>query len=419
MSGARPFFLNRINAQLAILILASLLAIHIVITASIFLSHRWNSANAFDEDPAEFISLVQLVAGTPADQRARLLQQIAQSFPDLRLKAIASMPPPNGTADRRIEFLMRHLGPGFRLVAAASPQQSGGSAAMPSVAVRLPDGTMLSARLPPHSGMPFLAGPVIATILFIIISVTLLGLWAARALRTPLSRFAKAADGFDLDGEIADLPERGPEEIRAVAIAFNQMRERIKKLVDDRTRMLAAMGHDLRTPITRLRLRSEFITDNELRAQMLSDLDQMRAMTDGVLSFLRDGQTHEVPTSMDLATTLQTVCDQFADLDHAVTYEGPAHVTVTGRPNDLQRAVANLVDNATRHGTHTVVRLATMPIAYASRSKTTARAFRTHTKPPCWKLSYVVRPRAPWTTAPASASGCRLRVSLPRRTAEP
>ena len=112
--------------------------------------------------------------------------------------------------------------------------------------------------------------------MFIVVSVTLLGLWAARALRTPLSGFAEAAESFSLDDKVAALPERGPEEIRAVAKAFNRMRERIRTLVDDRTRMLAAMGHDLRTPITRLRLRSEFIGDGELRREMLRDLDQMR-----------------------------------------------------------------------------------------------------------------------------------------------
>jgi len=359
MSPGRSFFLNRINAQLAILILASLLVIHAVITASIFFSNRWNNAAAFDGDPAEFVSLVRLVAGTPADWRAPLLKQIAHSFPDLKLQAATVMPPPRNGAgvDRRLDFLNQRLSPVFHVVAAPSVARSGRDAAMFDVAVRLPDGTALKASLRPREGLPFLIGPITLTVLFIVISVTLLGLWAARALHRPLSRFAKAADGFDLDGEITELPERGPEEIRAVAKAFNQMRERIKKLVDDRTRMLAAMGHDLRTPITRLRLRSEFIAEKELRAQMLRDLDQMRAMTDGVLSFLRDEQTREAATSMDLATTLQTVCDQFADLGHAVTYEGPAHVRISGRPDDLQRAVANLVDNATRYGTHTVVRL--------------------------------------------------------------
>src|SRR5439155_20227893 len=127
----------------------------------------------------------------------------------------------------------------------------------------LPDGAMMSASLLPHQRPhpPFMGGPWMMTLLFALISVTLLGLWPARALPAPLSSFAKAAESFSLNGGAAPLPERGPEEIRSGARALNRMRERITGLIDDRTKMLAAISHDLRTPITRMRLRSEFIED--------------------------------------------------------------------------------------------------------------------------------------------------------------
>ena len=131
------------------------------------------------------------------------------------------------------------------------------------VGIALPDGAMISAKiLPDQRQRPFWGGPWMMTLLFAVISVTLLGLWAARALTAPLSSFAKAAENFSLNGAAAPLPERGPEEIRSVAKALNRMRERITALIDDRTRMLAAISHDLRTPITRMRLRSEFIEDD-------------------------------------------------------------------------------------------------------------------------------------------------------------
>ncbi len=104
------------------------------------------------------------------------------------------------------------------------------------------------------------------TLLFGVISVTLLGLWAAWALTAPLSAFAKAAENFSLNGAATPLPERGPTEIRSVAKALNRMRERITALIDDRTKMLAAISHDLRTPITRMRLRAEFIEDGGIAA---------------------------------------------------------------------------------------------------------------------------------------------------------
>jgi signal transduction histidine kinase len=220
----------------------------------------------------------------------------------------------------------------------------------------LPDGTMISAKLTPEH-RPFWGGPWMMTLLFAVISVTLLGLWAARALTAPLSSFAKAAESFSLNGAAAPLPERGPEEIRFVAQALNRMRERIGGLIDDRTRMLAAISHDLRTPITRMRLRSEFIEDDVHRARMLADLDQMRSMLESVLSFLRNDRRLESMTLVDIATTLQLVADQFADMGHKVTYVGPDHAMATVRPDDLLRTVTNLVENATRFGAEATILL--------------------------------------------------------------
>ena len=161
---------------------------------------------------------------------------------------------------------------------------------------------MMSANiLPDRPRPPFLGGPWMMTLLFAVISVTLLGLWAARALTAPLSSFARAAESFSLNGAAAPLPERGPEEIRFVARALNRMRERITGLIDDRTKMLAAISHDLRTPITRMRLRAEFIEDEIYRSRMLDDLDQMRSMLKSVLSFLRNGSRLETMTLADVA----------------------------------------------------------------------------------------------------------------------
>jgi signal transduction histidine kinase len=135
------------------------------------------------------------------------------------------------------------------------------------------------------------------------------------------------------------------------------MRERIKSLVEDRTRMLAAVSHDLRTPITRLRLRCEFIEDQAARTHMLDELAHMNAMVESVLHFLRDGQRRQQATMIDLATSLQTICDQFADVGHDVSYDGPDHVVIRAHAEELHRAITNLIDNAVRHGGKADVRL--------------------------------------------------------------
>jgi signal transduction histidine kinase len=230
------------------------------------------------------------------------------------------------------------------------------------VGIALPDGAMISARIPRDLRLrPFWSGPWMTTLLFAVISVTLLGLWAARALTAPLSAFAKAAESFSLNGAAAPLPERGPEEIRSVAKALNRMRERITTLIDDRTRMLAAISHDLRTPITRMRLRSEFIEDDAQRGRMLRDLDQMRSMLESVLSFLRNDRKLESMTLVDVASTLQLVADQFADIGHRVAYDGPEHAMATVRPDDLYRSITNLVENAVRFGAEATIRLTVAP----------------------------------------------------------
>jgi signal transduction histidine kinase len=237
------------------------------------------------------------------------------------------------------------------------------------VTIRLADGQGLEARIaPPPGPPPGKSGPPGApltplkvSLLSLAIMMTLLGVWVARVLTVPLRAFVDAAEAFNPDAEIAPLLEGGPEEIRAAARALNRMCGRIKTLVDDRMRMLAAVGHDLRTPITRLRLRSEFIDNMSLRGQMLDDLTQMSAMVESVLVFLREGRSPEDVSVIDVAISLHTICDQFVDTGCQVSYDGPDHATVRAYACSLNRAVTNLVENAVRYGEVGLVRLVAAP----------------------------------------------------------
>jgi signal transduction histidine kinase len=195
------------------------------------------------------------------------------------------------------------------------------------------------------------------TLVFEALNVSLLSFWAARSLTMPLTRFVQAAETFSLDCDPAPLRIAGPYEVRAAAGALNRLRTRIRRMVDDRTRMLAAVSHDLRTPITRMRLRAEFLTDDEIREAMLRDLDQMAAMANASLSYLRDGQTVQDRSLVDLATLLQTIVNNFADMGKDLTYQGPDHLQGKVRPDELGRAITNLVENAVKFGTKAVVRL--------------------------------------------------------------
>ncbi len=344
--------LRGISGQIAALVVVSIAALHLIITAS-FLLHRPDQPDSSDRGHGQLATAVQLLGAAPAPERPRLAADIARAFPQLGIEILPPGPMPSADDPDRFNphGLQRRLGHDYRIF----PLAGGGDR---KVGIGLPDGMMISANvLPDRPRPPLLGGPWMMTLLFAVISVTLLGLWAARALTAPLSSFAKAAESFSLNGGAAPLPERGPEEIRSVARALNRMRERITGLIDDRTKMLAAISHDLRTPITRMRLRSEFIEDETHRSRMLDDLDQMRSMLESVLSFLRNGRRLEAMTLADIASTLQLITDQFGDMGRKVAYDGPAHAMATVRPDDLHRAVTNLVENAVRFGAEAVIRL--------------------------------------------------------------
>ncbi|HVV41985.1 MAG TPA: ATP-binding protein [Nitrobacter sp.] len=354
-----PGLLNRISGQIAALVVVSVVALHLII-ATIFWALRPESPEAgIDRGHGQFIAAIQLLGTTGVTERPRVLADIERAFPQLDIRQLAPGTPEARDPDNReLHHLRHHLGPDYRIFALKNPHGAG------AVGVVLPDGMSVSARLLPGHDRPHVwGGPWMVTLLFAAICLTLLGLWAARALTAPLSSFARAAEDFSLNGAAAPLPERGPEEIRSVAKALNRMRDRITGLIDDRTRMLAAISHDLRTPITRLRLRSEFIEDDVHRRHMLRDLDQMRGMLEAVLSFLRNDRRLEPMTLIDLASSLQLIADQFTDMGHKVAYHGPDHAMVMARPDDLHRAVTNLVDNAVHFAGETVLRLAVTPQA--------------------------------------------------------
>jgi signal transduction histidine kinase len=353
----RPLgFLNLrgISGQIAALVVASIVALHLIITVT-FLIHRPDQIEpSIDRRHGQLATAVQLLGSAPATERPRLLDDIKSAFPQFDVQDLVSdaAPAANLPLVPELRALHRRLGPSYRVFSLDHDDN------LHKVGIALPDGAMLSANLlQDQRQRPFWSGPWMMTLLFAVISVSLLSLWAARALTAPLSSFAKAAEEFSLDGAAAPLPERGPAEIRSVAKALNRMRQRITGLIDDRTKMLAAISHDLRTPITRMRLRSEFIEDDGHRSRMLHDLDQMRSMLESVLSFLRNDRKLESMTLVDIASTLQLITDQFNDMGHKVVYAGPQHAMATVRPDDLHRTVTNLVENAVRFGAETTVRL--------------------------------------------------------------
>ena len=229
------------------------------------------------------------------------------------------------------------------------------------VSYRLDDGRWLNflTLAPPFDSIWrsrfFLAFFVMAVV------VTVLSVWAVRRSTAPLALFAWAAERLGRDVNAPDLPEDGPREVHRAARAFNEMQRRLRRQISDRTQMLAAISHDLRTPITRLRLRAEFVDDAEQRGKMLNDLEQMEAMIAGTLAFAREDSTDEPRRALDLAVLVQSACDDAADVGQDVVYAGPARASYSGRPLALGRVFANLIDNAVKYGGRARVALEAAP----------------------------------------------------------
>lgn len=181
--------------------------------------------------------------------------------------------------------------------------------------------------------------------------------WAAHRMTRPLRQFAHAADRLGMDVHAPPLPEKGSRELRRATRAFNLMQERIRRFIDDRTQMFAAISHDLRTSLTRLRLRSEFIEDEEQKSKALADLDEMEQMLSETLAFARDDSKTEATTRFDLGQLLQSLGDDLADMGHTASYEGPVHAIFEGRPVALRRAFSNLANNAIAYGNEVTIAL--------------------------------------------------------------
>lgn len=199
---------------------------------------------------------------------------------------------------------------------------------------------------------------VLASTTAMALGIVLLSVVVVRWLTAPLRRLASAARELRLDRSGPPVPEIGPREIRDAANAFNGMQARIRKLVQDRTQSLAALSHDLKTPLTRLRLRSEFLGDDELRRKIADDIDEMHAMIDATLAFLGGDTGQGEATLYDLTTLLRTVCDELADTGEEVAFEGVRHLAIVCRPLVLKRAFANLIGNAVKYGDRARVAIA-------------------------------------------------------------
>lgn len=225
------------------------------------------------------------------------------------------------------------------------------------VTITLPDGdTAVFRTLAPRSGprLPrhiFVQLGVLAALLSAVLYAV------TRTITRPLGDLARAADEVGRGATTTPLKERGARELRRATHAFNSMQERLRRYLDSRTQVLAAMSHDLRTPLTRLRLRVESIEDDDLRQRCVEDLDEMSNMIRGALGVFRGLNDDEAPVPVDVNALARELQRQHAELGGEVAIDGAAQSPYAAKPLALKRCLGNLVQNAIRHGVRATIQI--------------------------------------------------------------
>ncbi|MBI4985446.1 MAG: HAMP domain-containing protein [Rhodocyclales bacterium] len=230
---------------------------------------------------------------------------------------------------------------------------------------RLGDGSpFLVEALAPRTQAP--PARILASIAALVLGVVLLTWLAVRIATRPLSRLAQAAQALGEDLDRAPLPEEGPVEVRRAAVAFNRMQDRLRGLFSERTRILAAVSHDLQTPLTRMRLRAELMDDERLREKMLADLAAMQALVAEGLAYAGStAAAKEAPCVTDLDALATSLVADYSDAGRPVSLAGRCGRAVGTRPRTLRRLLGNLIDNALKFGGNAELTLAASDHAIA------------------------------------------------------
>lgn len=255
----------------------------------------------------------------------------------------------------RLAALGDDLAPGDVVVGANRDQDDDPHLAVVSLA--LPDRTWINFSLVEQTTRHEDGHGTLLSTSLMALGAMVLSILLVRWLTRPLLGFVDAARRIYRGGEAVAVPEDGPTEIRTLAVAFNEMQRRIKRMIDDRTHALAAVSHDLRTPITRLRLRLGEVESAATRTAISGDLDEMERMIDQTLAYLAGDRDDEPVKPFDVAAILATLADDQTDAGREVTLDGARSAVIEGRRLGLKRAFANLLDNAVKYGDRAEIRI--------------------------------------------------------------
>jgi signal transduction histidine kinase len=280
------------------------------------------------------------------EQEARLAAKVRALMPkDMRQYPVSVSMRETATAPADLRAARRTPGPAIQFI----------------VPITADDQVVATFYQPAGSSWPV---EIIAAALGAIIAASAAAAYFARRVTRPLSELARAASVIAKGGAAPRLSETGPQDVRDAAHAFNAMTDEVSRTLDSQRQLLSAVGHDLRTPITAMRISLEFVDDKEVRYGLQKNLDELQELTEAVLSAAR-GTGGEVKRNVDLSALLESICADLDDLGEPVSCdvrEEPSPLIC--RPNEIRRAVRNLVENAVAYGNRASVRLSQCDASY-------------------------------------------------------
>jgi len=303
-------------------------------------------------------SAVRLAEAAPKDSISDLMRAMSSSNETFEVAwdGVGDSIVMDGRETQVAQDLQRKLGTNDRKVsvtfgektATVSSGQNASSLAF-SVTVRLQNGSWLHylrTQIEPLKWWRDLPFSIAVSTLPVLIAIALV----VGRITQPVRALARAAEQVGRGERTDPLPITGPREVQETTSAFNAMQERLLRFVRDRTRMLAAISHDFRTPITSLRLRAELIEDQEIKSAMTRTLDEMRDMVQSTLTFAIESAAVEETRLVDLVSLVEAVADDELTLGHQIEINSPDRLPYRCRPTSLKRAIVNLTDNAIRYG---------------------------------------------------------------------
>jgi signal transduction histidine kinase len=282
-------------------------------------------------------------------------QDVTITIPDMRVQPHVVAPvPPSPPAPPVPPMPPPAPGRSLEWIVGPAPDSAGRPPSRLDISVEVAPKRWLNVSAVPPA-VPSVMWPMIWAGALAAVLVAMAAVWAAGRIARPIAGLTAAAERMGRTDGLVLAPEEGPQDVKAAASAFNTMAARLKRMIEDQRALLSAVGHDLRTPLASLRIRTELVKDSELQAKMRGSIEEMERLTEATLAAARGGESGEPTRPVDLPSLIEAVCDDLAEMGNAVSFASLPSARVEGRASELRRALRNLVENAVRYGKRAAV----------------------------------------------------------------